>query len=110
MDDGMKISPLGFAIGTIIALAIGLGAGMYFSGQGAAQPAQGSSGLTLEDKNFMINVANLQIDQIVNATAQQSVLLDWCTAGGGQWFPLTQNSAVNVTSQQAQQLKDQGAN
>src|SRR3989344_991050 len=113
MNGGMAFTPLVLLIGIVVALVVGFVGGSVLAGQNEAGMQGGSVGaggdLTLSDKNFIVNVANLQMAQITDATARQSVLLDWCTAGGGQWFPLTQNSAVNVTPEQAAQLRAQGA-
>ncbi len=112
MGDGMAFTPLFLAIAAIVALAVGFGAGSYLSGQGAGQgtggPPQGN-GLTIADRNFIVNVANLQMDQLLQSTAAQAAGLDWCTAGGGQWVTQTRQAALNVTAEQAMQLQRQGA-
>ena len=111
MDNGMKFTPLFLAIGVIVALIAGFAAGGYFAGQQGNGAAAQDSGLalTLEDKNFIVNVANLQIDQIARATALQAVNLDWCTANGGVWNVNQRAAQVVVNSQVAAQLEQGGA-
>lgn len=99
--------PLGMiVVALVVGLAIGYLASNYFAG---GQQQVASSGLTVEDKNFLVSVANAQVDLLTRQTALQSASLDWCTASGGQWLTLTRNAQVNVTSEQAQQLQQQGA-
>lgn len=111
MGDGTTLTPLFVAIIAIVALVAGFAGGNYLAGQqGSGAGQQQAVGLTLDDRNFIVTVANLQMGQITQATALQSAQLDWCTAGGGQWFTQARQAALPVTEQQAQQLRQQGAN
>ena len=79
------------------------------SGSPAGIPGKAATKLNDDDRNFLVQVANAQVELITRLTAEQSAIVDWCTAGGGQWLTNQRQAQVNVTSQQAQQLQAQGS-
>lgn len=103
-SSGLPLIPIVVAL--IAGLVIGFVAAGYMQpdGSGAVTTAR----LSDEDKNFLVGVANAQVDLTTRLTAQQSAGLDWCTAGGGQWFTNQRQGQLAVTGQQAQQLQQQG--
>ena len=107
----MTFTPLFLAIGIIVALIAGFAAGNYLGAQenggNAATPSQNTSGssLSLDDRNFLVNVANSQVALTANAVIGQ---LDWCIANGGQWNVLQQPAQVQVSAEVAGQIEQQG--
>ncbi len=92
----------------LISLVVGLAAGYLLFGA-SVKPTY--VGLSDADKNFLINVANAQIDLTTRLTALQQIQaagLDWCTANNGQWQYVTQQGTLQVSPQQASELIKQG--
>lgn len=97
-------------IGVVVALLVGVGLGYLAFSMTAAKPA--AIGMSDADKNFLVNIANAQVDLTTRLTALQQIQavgLDWCTANGGQWQYITQPGTLQVTQQQAAELMKQGA-
>jgi hypothetical protein len=102
-----KNAMIGLAL-LIVGLIVGLVAGYFLFGA-SVKPAV--VGLSDADKNFLINVANAQIDLTTRLTALQQVQavgLDWCTANNGQWQYVTQQGTLQVTPEKASELIKQG--
>lgn len=94
-------------IGVVVALVVGVGIG-YFGGSTIA-PQKVS--LNDADKNFLVQVANAQVDlttRFTGAQAAQAAALDWCTVNGGQWNLVQQPAVIPVSAQAAQQLQSSG--
>ena len=90
-----------------IALVIGLVAGYVgagFMSPGAGQGA-GFTKLSDSDKNFMVQIANAQVQLF----AQQSAEVDWCTALGGKWLTAQKQAQQPVSKADAEALQKQGA-
>ncbi len=112
------------AVALIAGLAIGFVAAGYvaanYSGGGGSVIVNndnflvGSSGqkvftsLSNEDKNFLVQMANAQVDLTTRLTAQQSASVDWCTALGGKWLTSQNQSEQPVSAQDAQLIQQSG--
>ncbi|VVB99494.1 Uncharacterised protein [uncultured archaeon] len=94
----------------IAAICLVLGLAIGFVAAGFVGPQQKAPlGLSMEDKNFLVQIANSQVDLTTRLTAQQSASLDWCTASGGQWFTNARQTELAVSAQDAQQYQSKGA-
>lgn len=96
--------------GVVVALVVGFAAGFLVSGQTggnvlAPQGQAGAAGLSVADRNFIVNVANSQV-QLTAATLAGTI--DWCQANGGQWNIVQQRGTVDVNQEAASQLQQQG--
>jgi len=110
MDNGMTFTPLFLGVGVIVALVAGFAAGGFMAAEGAdntAAPAQNTAGnsFSLDDRNFLVNLANSQVALTSNAVIGQ---LDWCIANGGVWNVLQQPAQVQVSEEVAGQIQQQG--
>ena len=86
----------------IVALAVGFGAGHFLAGG----PGSSATSFSDTDRNFLVNVANSQIDL---TTARLAAAVDWCVANGGTWNLTQQQGTVSVNAEVAAQLEKQGA-
>jgi len=97
--------------GVVVALVVGLGAGfLLFSGSGGAMDGEAMKEtapvlLSEEDKNFLVSIANSQVDL---TTVRLASAIDWCTVNGGQWNFTQQQGQVQVDEATAQNLLGQG--
>ncbi len=105
-------SPQVFPAGVVVPIAVALVAGLiagYLAANYASPQGEVFTKLSSEDKNFLVQIANAQVELTTTLTAQQSALVDWCTAAGGLWLTQQSQNQIPVNAQQAQQLQQQGA-
>ncbi len=102
-----KKSDMIIASALVLALVAGIGIGLLVLGKPAekAQQAPGLAQLGIEDKNFLVTLANSQ----AVLSAQLSNTIDWCTSSGGVWHVSQQQGTLDVTQGQALQLQQLGA-
>ena len=61
------------------------------------------AGLANEDKNFLVNIANSQVD----LTTAKVAAMDWCTINGVTWNIKQQRGQLQVATEVVDQLKAQ---
>lgn len=100
---------LKFAVLVVIALVVGFILGGFFPLFGSAsdsgsEPAPEFS-LSMDDKEFLVELANSQVDLTAAKTAAVS---DWCTSNGGVWNESYQRGELEVSEDIVPALEGQG--